>query len=433
MRTTVAFAAALAPLALAQGTLDLAQINNAPAPTATAPPEVNVVDNAAVEASLSSVVTAATASATAAPAKFRMVREADANPTFSWWPGTSTFDWNSKYCKAFWWKKECQKPAPEPPRPNPDPKPPTNPDPKPPVTPNPDPKPPVTQPPRTDRCEAQPVGAGPAVRDPDTPAAFLNTPAFRDAALGAATPSGYDRVFQNLQAAFQGNSYITFRNLDSYDTQACSNFCNSEKGCSSFNIYFERAPSLNPSVDATNQTANCPNPASTTYIRCALHGSVIDAKGATNSGQFREQFQVVIAGSNAYSKPGAPIDVPDYKPPQKCPDGGVGDKGKDWWIGDKFFPGAFNPDFCRIFAKVQTIKNIADAKAKGKKNYSPCNSFNAFEVFDSGKMVGTYCKLFTETLPIAWADHKSENKLGKLWELKNSWFYSIVKKDFGRL
>lgn len=107
MRTAVALAAALAPLALAQGTLDLAQINNAPAPTATAPPEVNVVDNAAVEASLSSVVTATTASATAAPAKFRMAREADANPTFGWWPGTSGFDWNSKYCKAFWWKKEC--------------------------------------------------------------------------------------------------------------------------------------------------------------------------------------------------------------------------------------------------------------------------------------------------------------------------------------
>ncbi len=107
MRTAIAIAAAVAPLAMTQGTLDLSQINNAPAPTATAPPEVNVVDNAAVEASLSSAVTAATAAATAAPAKFRMAREAVADPTFGWWPGTSSYDWNSKWCKAFWWTNEC--------------------------------------------------------------------------------------------------------------------------------------------------------------------------------------------------------------------------------------------------------------------------------------------------------------------------------------
>lgn len=276
------------------------------------------------------------------------------------------------------------------------------------------------------------MGAGPVVNNPDTVAAFVNNPAFRDAALGAATPNGYNRVFQNLQAAYSGNSYITFRDLTSYDTQACSSFCDAEKGCSSFNIYYERLPTLSPSTDPNNATANCPNPASTTNIRCALWGSAIDAKGATNSGQFREQFQTAIAGSNGYSKPGAPIDVPDHKPPKQCPGGGIGDKGKDWWLGDKFFPGAFNPDFCRIFAKVQKVKNIADAKAKGKNSYSPINAFNAFEVWDSGKMIGTYCKLFTETLPTDWCDHKSESKLGKLWELKNSWFWSIINKDFGK-
>lgn len=105
MKSAIAIAAALAPLALAQGTLDLAQITNAPAPTATAPPEVNVVDNAAIEASLSSVVSAATAVATAAPAKFRMARDAEADPTF--WFGSS-HSWGSSWCKYFWWKPECE-------------------------------------------------------------------------------------------------------------------------------------------------------------------------------------------------------------------------------------------------------------------------------------------------------------------------------------
>lgn len=258
----------------------------------------------------------------------------------------------------------------------------------------------------------------------------MNNQQIKDAATQASTPSGYKQVFQNLQAAYQGASYLTYKNLDSYSPEACAAFCNSEK-CSSFNIYFERAPSVNPNSDAKNETANCPNPPSTTYIRCAIYGAAIDAKGATNSGQYRDQFQVVIAGSNGYTKPGAPISCPGYQTPKPC-DGAIGDKGKDWWLGDKFFPGGFNPDFCRIFAKVQTAKNIAAAKAKGSKNYSPCNSFNAFEVYEDGEMVGTYCKLFTEKLPVAWAEWKKEIIFGKTWECKNSWFYDIINKDFGK-
>ncbi|KAF2211635.1 hypothetical protein CERZMDRAFT_68374 [Cercospora zeae-maydis SCOH1-5] len=280
-------------------------------------------------------------------------------------------------------------------------------------------------------CQVQERGAGPVVDSPDTPAAFLGFQQIKDAALQASTPSGYTQIFQNLQAAFQGDSYLTYKNLDSYSPEACAAFCDSEK-CSSFNIYFERAPSVNPNTDANNQTANCPNPPSTTYIRCALYGAAIDGKGATNSGQFRGQFQVVIAGSNGYSKPNAPISCPGFQPPKALPGGAIGNKGKDWLLGDKFFAGGFNPNLCRIFSKVQTAKNIAAAKAKGIKNYSPCNSFNAFEVYEEGQMIGTYCKLFTETLPIAWAEWKKEVILGKTWECKNSWFYDVINKDFGR-
>lgn len=442
MKATFAvLVAATAAIVSAQGTLDIAQITNAPTPTATAPPQINEVDIAAVEASLSSVVTATTAIATAKPARFRVKREAEAEAEPYFRTYTSN-NWQSKWCKAFWWKPACRKPKSSPKRPvvapKPCPKPPVvapSPDPKPPVVPEPNPKPPVTpapQPPRTDRCQPQPLGSGPTV-SPDTPEDFLANPAFRDAALNAATPNSYNLVFQNLQAAYSGYSYITYVNLPSYDTQACAAQCDASKTCSSFNIYFERNPTLLPSTDATNATANCPNPTSTTNIRCALWSSAIDSKGATNAGQFQEQFRVVIAGSNGYSKPDAPIDIPDYEPPTKCPNGGYGDKGKDWWLGDKFFPGPFNPAFCRSYAKIQTIKNREDAVAKGRNTYSPCNSFNAFEVWDSGIFLGTYCKLFTEALPVDWADYKSANTLGKLYELKNSWLYKLRVFDFGRL
>lgn len=65
-------------------------------------------------------------------------------------------------------------------------------------------------------------------------------------------------------------------------------------GCVSVNVYFERDPKVDPGK-------GCPNPPSTTYIKCALWGAPIRANDAINTGQYRDQFQVVIAGSNGYT------------------------------------------------------------------------------------------------------------------------------------
>jgi len=43
------------------------------------------------------------------------------------------------------------------------------------------------------------------------------------------------------------------------------------------------------------------NPPSTTVIKASFWGNVLNPIVATNSGQYRKQFQVVIAGSNAYN------------------------------------------------------------------------------------------------------------------------------------
>jgi hypothetical protein len=287
---------------------------------------------------------------------------------------------------------------------------------------------------KTDQCEPQPRGTGPTVY-PDTVEAFLNFGPFKTDALNAVTPSGYTPVFQNLQAASQGPSYLTYFPLESYDTEECAAHCDATKGCSSFNVYVERSPSVNPHSDASNAAHNCPNPSSTTHIRCALHGCSLAANAATNAGQWRDHFHVVIAGSNGYSKPGAPLDVPAYNPPQQCPRGGYGNAAADWSVGDHFFPGAYDPDLCAIFARVQTATNKAAAQAQGRRIYSPCNSFNAFEVWDeaAGLMLGTYCKLFTDVLPVAWAVVEKETRLGKVWGLRNSWMYELSVYDQGKI
>jgi hypothetical protein len=241
------------------------------------------------------------------------------------------------------------------------------------------------------------------------------------------TPSGYTQQYQDLKAAYQGNNYLTYKDLTSYSPSDCAAFCDETKGCYSFGIYFERGPSLAPGP-------NCPNPASTTLIRCALHGSAIDAKGATNDGQWRESFRVVIAGSNGYSKPNAPADVPGHPNPTPAP-GGPGEQCKPWNLPgtDKFFAGPFVPELCRILAKVQTAKNKEYAISKGLKTYSPCNSFNAFEVWKNEVMVGTYCKLFTDGLQSSWFDFKGGFNGDNSYTCKNSWIYTLSSKDLGKL
>lgn len=109
MKSAIVLAAAIAQLAAGQATLNFDQITNAPAPTATAPPQVASIDSAAISASLSSVLTAAEASATSVPAKFRLKREAE--PTFwnPWNPKKKDDKFNfwdpkDQFCFYFPWK-----------------------------------------------------------------------------------------------------------------------------------------------------------------------------------------------------------------------------------------------------------------------------------------------------------------------------------------
>jgi hypothetical protein len=71
--------------------------------------------------------------------------------------------------------------------------------------------------------------------------------------------------------------------------------CNSHETCNAFQIFFERSPSIAPG-------AACPDPASTTRIKCDLWTATITEPMAMNEGQYQMDFHVVMTGSNAYVK-----------------------------------------------------------------------------------------------------------------------------------
>ncbi|RAL67843.1 hypothetical protein DID88_008569 [Monilinia fructigena] len=159
-------------------------------------------------------------------------------------------------------------------------------------------------------CAVLSAGNGPSVNNPDTASAFEADKNLANAALKAATPADYVLVdgFQNVDSAAQSATYLTYvsDSVTSYDPAICANACNAIQGCIAFNIFFERDPTLVP------DTEDCPNPPSQTLIKCSLFGGLLDASLATNSGQWQADFQVVIAGSNAYNAV-APPSIPDIE------------------------------------------------------------------------------------------------------------------------
>ncbi|RMY03381.1 hypothetical protein D0867_10711 [Hortaea werneckii] len=292
----------------------------------------------------------------------------------------------------------------------------------------------------------------------------------------------YTQVFKDLDGSVSAQSYMGLYTLDSYDPALCAAKCDAAELCTSFNIYAERDPSLNPSAnDSTAYTVWgywCPNPPSMTSFKCTLWGSNIDASVATNMGQYREQFHVVITASNGYDKtdvtvppevtqnittPAVPSTTSSssssstststsqptttaksstlttktsttststkaptstakpghpWSKPTNC--NGKAINASKYWLGSRFFPGPFNPQVCSDYALAQNALN----KAKGVNQQ--CQMFNAYYLHKNGVPYGTYCGLYNSRLDTSFATYKG-GKAGKdSYDCKNSWTYSLL-------
>lgn len=205
-------------------------------------------------------------------------------------------------------------------------------------------------------------GYGPAVHYPDTPDHFENSPQLQAYSVSAKTPTSYTKSFYNLNGSTQLSTYMGLYTLQQYNPDLCASQCNQVSGCLAFNLYFERDPSLNP-ADA------CPDPSSITNIKCTLYGSQISAKSATNVGQYRENFHVVIAGSNGYNKfaaPAAPAAQGGYTGPAALTGAidATTQNGVSIYIGARFFNQPYDAGVCAVLCNATTVDNRAVAQAK---------------------------------------------------------------------
>ena len=258
---------------------------------------------------------------------------------------------------------------------------------------------------------------------PDTPAAFSADPYFADEANHAQTPSGYTEVFKNLNGSVNGNVYMGLNTLTAYDPSQCAALCNAATGCVAFNLYFERDPTLNPAT-------GCDNPPSLTNIKCTLWGADVTAAMAVNTGQSRDNFIVVIAGSNGYNlgtTTPPPSPCPGFNHPQPFP-GAVNHPGS--CLGSKFFPVPFDPSICAAACIAETEAN------KGRANhgrYQPCNFFTSYVLAKNQCSQGMYCSFYTETFGPGDGNNQGQHLGSDFFSIIRAFGYELSQQDPGQI
>jgi len=202
-----------------------------------------------------------------------------------------------------------------------------------------------------------------------------------------------------------------------------------------FNIYFERDPSVDPGTG----NSGCANPSSVIYAKCALWGGPLNSANANNKGQMRNQFEVAVAGSNAYQNNSLTIPV-GYSLKAAYNNVAINApydaQGFNTYMGATIFTkGPFNIQLCADYCSAQTKYNFANPASDGTPPKS-CNFFNTYILYkgDASNPQGQYCSIYTEQWPDSYAVNSGQTRdsvryfIGYSYTFANSTSASIAPK-----
>jgi len=131
---------------------------------------------------------------------------------------------------------------------------------------------------------------------------------------------------------------------------------------------------------------------------------------ARNTGQWRREFHVVIAGSNLYNKNGLPT-VTGYSEIQSLGEGAINAErdcnGVDTYMTYKLFTNTpFDIRLCAAACDAETAYAVAHPPADGK--VRKCNFWNTYILNRNGEPQGQYCSLYTEQHANSFATNKGQ-------------------------
>ncbi|CAN9245316.1 unnamed protein product [Alternaria alternata] len=221
-------------------------------------------------------------------------------------------------------------------------------------------------------------------------------------AKGASTPSGYFNTFTNLQGASSAYGYM---------------------GTKCFNIYVERDPSANPGPD-------CQDPEAVANIKCSFWGGPVYTDTATNTGQWREKFEVAIAGSNGYSSL-TTQSAEGYKQvelknsainsPLDCNKQGS-------YMGYKLFvQNAFDAKLCATACKETNKWALEHPPAEGKPQL--CRYFNTYILLKNGVSQGQYCSMYTQEWDASFATNDGQYRGDDHYTIQYSFGFTDESDD----
>lgn len=257
-----------------------------------------------------------------------------------------------------------------------------------------------------------------------TPTQFLTDTSLAGLASARSyPPAGYSTSFTNQLAGLFAPNYLGYYQLSSYDTNACATYCNARSDCNAFNIYIQRTPTFIPDD-------LCPNPSGAASITCALYGSPLSASQATNIGQYRKDFMVVIQGSNGYNLNPVPVSIPSYQGPSAL-DAVAYSYGI--YLGQRYFS-TYDVTQCSSVCNTYTANSRASARSGGYSTYTPCNYFNVFNLTLNGQSQLMGCYFFTTSSAANYATYKTavDSSSGTVYNLTNSYGYALYPQDQGQ-
>lgn len=219
--------------------------------------------------------------------------------------------------------------------------------------------------------------------------------------------------------------YLGFTDLESYDVLGCAAQCNEINGCVSINIYFERDPSVDPGTGNNS----CSDPASTTNIKCAFWGGPVDTANAVNAGQYQNEFEVVIAGSNGYQN-NSIADVPGYGTAVPLGSAAINapydEYGCDSYLGVAIFTdGPFDAQLCADACSMKSAYNVAHPPSDGSLPQT-CQFFNTYLLYvnDTSHIKGQYCAMYSESWDSSYATNVGQYSGSDHYLIEYSFAYS---------
>ncbi|KAF7927880.1 hypothetical protein BELL_0177g00210 [Botrytis elliptica] len=292
-------------------------------------------------------------------------------------------------------------------------------------------------------CQAQPAGAtGAPAYASDSPSGFLANLGFSDAASAASTPAGYTQSFQNLKAS--NNCVVPMDKWGLLLLKLMIQNCVHRSVPPSTDvwpsIFFERIPKellqsrtnmhadfeRDPSVEPG---ASCEDPPSVTMIKCVFWGGPVSTENAVNSGQHRDKFQVVIAGSNGYTN-NSIAPIPGYGNSQYLGNAAINApydlEGCNTYMGSTIFStGPFDASLCAAYCSAQLKYNLEHPPSDGSP-VKTCQFFNTYLLYvnDLSHTQGQYCAIYSEAWDSSYATNVGQYRGSDYYLIGLSYTYT---------